>query len=95
MKHPAATPRRSVVTWSASVLAGAVGLALAYGFHEPVVSCTVIRVTLAVSLGLFALSRLLMLVPPSALGPRLRRWWIDYVLIAAAAVWWWLDRSGN
>jgi len=91
--HPIITPRRTIWTWSASALAGAVGLGLAYGFHAPVVADMYLRAALAASLGLFMLSRLLMLVPPAALGARLRRWWVDYVLIVAAAVWWAVDHS--
>ncbi len=94
-QRPIITPRRSIWTWSVSALAGAAGLAVGHGFREPIVAETTLRVTLAASIALFALSRLLMLVPLSSLGPRLRRWWVDFVLMVAAGAWWVIDHSNE
>jgi len=87
------TPVITTLTWAASALAATVGLALDYGFHDPIVSGQTVRITLLAALGLFLLSRLLMLFPFSSLGTRLRRWWADYVLIIAAVPWWAFDYS--
>ena len=88
-------PRRLTWTWSISAAMGLAGLGLTFGFEEPVVTDPdrVIRIMLGISAGLFVLSRLLILVPASGLAGRLRRWWVDYVLIVAAVAWWALDRS--
>jgi len=75
------------------MLAGAVGLALAHGFREPIVADAMVRAVLAASIGLFALSRLLMLVPVSVIRRRLARWWVDFVLLTAAGLWWLIDRE--
>lgn len=89
----AATPIWTVWLWSLSALAGAAAMGAIYGFDAPVVSEKHLRITLLVCAGLFALSRLLMLVPPSALLSRLKHWWVDYVLIIAAVAWWSRDHT--
>lgn len=73
--------------WAAAAVAGAVGLVLAYGFREPIASATTVRMVLAAGLMLFAISRILLLFPLRGPLSNLRRWWVDYVLLAAAAVW--------
>lgn len=87
------TPQRMVWLWLASALVGVIGLSLSHGFTEPLVPASVFRIILAVAVGLFVLSRLVILVPVSALGTRLKRWWPDYLLILAGLIWWLLDRS--
>ncbi|MHC4441074.1 MAG: potassium transporter TrkG [Planctomycetota bacterium] len=87
------TPKRCIATWLLSALAAATGLAMDYGFPEPPVTDNTIRIILLTALGLFLLSRLLMSVPVSGLGTRLRRWWVDFVLIIAAVPWYIFDPS--
>ena len=48
---------------------------------------------LLTALGLFVLSRIVLLFPLSEAAGRLRQWWMDWVLIAAAGVWWAMDRT--
>jgi len=76
--------------WTLAFLAGACGLALAYGFHEPPLpdSSTWIRRLLLAAAAGFVLSRLLLFLPPSTAGPRIRRRLVDFVVIAAAATTW-------
>jgi len=79
-----------VILWSLAALAGAAGLALAHGFDSPPVpdADAYARWLMIAGVGLFVLSRAVMLVPVTKLGPRLGRWWVDYLLIGAAAAWW-------
>ncbi len=90
---PRLLPFRSAVTWGLAALCAAAGLLLAYGFHRPVLAqqAQVIRIALVACLGLFALSRLLLLFPASMLRERLARWWVDFALLAAAIAWWLAD----
>jgi len=85
-----ATPWRSILLWIPAALAGAAGLVLAHGFDVPVIDDAPerARLLMAAGLGLFALSRLVMLVPATGLGARLSRWWVDFALLGAALAWW-------
>jgi trk system potassium uptake protein TrkH len=89
-RSPRLTPWTSIFAWILAAVCGAGGLVLAHGFKSPVVARPelMVRIGLTACLGLFALSRLFMLTPPSMLGSRLARWWVDYVLIVAATAWW-------
>lgn len=88
--RPRSTPWRAIVFWVPAVLAGAAGLVLAHGFHTPPIEDAGerARLLMVAGLGLFVLSRVLMLLPLRGLGTRLGRWWVDYVLIVAAIAWW-------
>ncbi len=90
---PTRTPLASRWCWWVSAASGAVGLGLVLGFEEPPVSAEHLRLVLAVSLGAFALSRVLMFLPPAGSASRLKRWWPDYLLLVAAGVWWGLDHT--
>jgi len=92
---PGKTPVLAVLTWLLSALAGAAALALAYGLGELEVAEDRVAVLFRASVGLFVLSRLFMFVPLSGSGTRLRRWWVDYVLIVAAVIWWLADRRSE
>src|SRR5690606_28652016 len=76
-----------LLLWILSAIVGAVGLALAYGFREPPVSDRAITGLLMASGVLLLVSRLALLVPRGLIGPRMRCWWPDFVLLAAAIVW--------
>lgn len=90
MKQQKVNPWHSVLVWMLAAVSGSVGLALAYGFRAAPIADAAERARLLMigCLGLFALSRLLLFVPPRAIRARLARWWVDYVLIGAAVAWW-------
>ncbi len=82
--------------WLLAALVGLAGLAIRYGqFHRieglPEVSAEAVRWIFLASLALFVLSRLLLLIPPRLAGERLRRWWLDYVLLGAGLIAWVID----
>ncbi len=81
----------TVLVWAASALLGAAALAMAYAYEEPIVAHETVRWTFRAAFGSFVLSRLLLFLPTSALGARLARWWVDFVLIVAGAAWWVMD----
>lgn len=87
---PTDTPIRAIILWILAAIAGACGLVLAHGFHQPVVPSAdlLVRIALMACLLLFAFSRLLMLFPACGLQDRLGRWWVDYVLLIAGVAWW-------
>lgn len=89
-QQQAVTPWRSIVPWVLAAIAGAAGLVLAHGFRTPPIENAdhLARILMAAGLGLFVLSRVLMFVPATAVGRRLARWWVDFVLILAGAAWW-------
>lgn len=59
---------------------------LAHGFHASPVAGGLVRGLLWGSLILFVLSRAVLLIGPERTG-HLRRWWLDYALMAGASVW--------
>ncbi len=84
-------------TWALAFLAGACGLALAYGFREPPfpdAGAWVRRLLLGAAAG-FVVSRLLLFLPPSAAGSSIRRRALDFIVIAAAAAAWIVRPSGE
>jgi len=91
-------PRLALWTWFVSALLGLVGLSIKYGRLDQVdglspVSDQALRWIFLAVLGVFVLGRLWMLIPFRGVDERLRRWWLDYVLIAAGLIWWSLDSS--
>lgn len=91
--HPES--RTPVGTWTLAALAGAFGLAARHGFDAPPLEPGAIRVSMLLAAGLFAFSRLLMIVPRAALRDRLRRFWLDYLLLAGGAGWWIIHRESE
>jgi Trk-type K+ transport system membrane component len=89
-RQPPVTPIRTVLAWIFAAAAGVAGLAMVIGLPQPVAAGNerLARILLVACLGLFALSRLLMLMPAKRLSERLSRWWVDYALLAAAIAWW-------
>lgn len=79
-------------TWSLGACAAGVGFALRYGgWPEAIMPWPVthgVRPAFLIALGLFVLSRCLMLLPIRHLRTRFAHWWVDYVLLAGAAIWW-------
>lgn len=77
--------------WAGAAAVAATALAAEYGFREPQFPAQVIRILLIAATGLFVLSRLVLLFPGAEVAGRLRRWWVDYALLAGAGVWWVMD----
>jgi len=91
-------PRRVRWVWCLAALAGLAGLAIRYGQLTridglPEIPAGTVRWVFLAALALFVLSRLGLLLPWWAAGERLRRWWLDYVLLAGGLIVWALDRS--
>lgn len=86
-------PRRTRWPWWLSALAGATGLALTYGFPEPIATDEQIHRLLIASGGLFLLSRVLLLIPPVEIPARVGRCWLDFAVLLAGVVWWALDHG--
>jgi len=86
-------PRRVRWLWWPSALAGAVGLALTYGFAQPAVDDRHIYQILVAAGALFLLSRVMLLIPPVEISARIGRCWLDFAVLLAGAVWWGLDQD--
>lgn len=86
-------PRRARWLWWPSALAGAVGLALTYGFDEPAVEDRHIYQLLVAAGALFLLSRIMLLIPPVEVSARIGRCWLDFAVLLAGTVWWTLDHD--
>ncbi len=77
--------------WGAAAAAAGTAIAAEYGFREPALADHVIRVILIAALGVFALSRVVLLFPAAEIAGRLRRWWVDFVLLVGGGIWWAID----
>lgn len=84
-------PRRTRWLWWPSALAGAVGLAMTYGFAEPPVAEQWTYWILVAAGTLFLLSRVMLLIPPVEISARISRCWLDFAILLAGIVWWALD----
>lgn len=75
--------------WLVAALAATAALGLGHGFDRPLVSRRTLDIVLVAAVGLFVLSRVLMILPLRLLVPRLRRCWADVVVLVGAAITWW------